>query len=104
MDERYIYGELNNKLERAKPISDTIKIESTDWVEDAIEIEIEGVNGNSLVVCFYPILPTILQTEENMSVYSRMKIFCTSVSAGKIRIERANSIDRQVYVGVWIWL
>ena len=48
MDERYIYGELNNKLERAKPISDTIKIESTDWVEDAIEIEIVEADSSEV--------------------------------------------------------
>lgn len=105
MNERYIYGELNNKLERAKPVSLVIEIGPTEWNENnQVSIPVEGVNAGSLVVCFYPTLASINDTELNMKVYSKMGIFCTELSNDKITLTRKNAEFEKVSVGVWAWL
>lgn len=105
MDDRYIYGELNNKLNRAKPVSLVIEIGPNEWNEDnQVYIPVEGINSGSLVVCFYPTLATINDTELNMKVYSRMGIFCTALSNGLITLTRKNALYEKVTVGVWAWL
>lgn len=104
MNDTYIYGKLNNSLERAKPISKTIEIKPSDWENNSYSVEIEGVLANSLVVAFYPTLGTIQSTEDNMFVYSDMGIYCTSIANGKIVFERKKQVDEIVFVGVWIWL
>ena len=105
MDDRFIYGKLNQEIELSKPKFFVIEITPDRWNNGLVDVEVEGIDASSLIVCFSPVIEnSVADTDENSKVYAEMRVYCVAQAKNQITFGRVMVVDKSVFVGVWAWL